>query len=396
MSVFNYKGRDSNGKKCSGWTEADSPKSARAALAEKGILTTSLTEASASGRKINAKTRASLYNELGVLLSSGFNLDQAASLLLSETSDKSLAAILPVLREAIRNGASLSGAIAQTAADIPSFEKSALETAENSGLQGQMLVTLSQFLDAEAVTRDKIKSALTYPIAVLVMATGLLSLMVYVILPKAAEMFMQFGDSLPATSKALAVWAPKIMTVVFAAVIIFAIAVIHIRKKAKTDINTSIRLEKFQLSLPVLKKLQPQLWAMRFAGTMALLMKAGVAPQSAIEVSGAATGSAWTASLSKDAAVNVKNGAPLSKAITDITPVSRHLTEWIRIGESSGNLREMLEQASARCRQSYETALAKLLGIFEPALIVAVGVIVLLIALTVIRPMLELAKSVAG
>lgn len=396
MSVFTYKGRDANGKKCTGWTEADSPKSARATLAEQGILTTSLTESSALLRKISAQTRSSLYNELGVLLSSGFNLEQAATLLINETSNDTLASILPVLREAIRNGASLSAAISQTAIDIPSFEKSALETAENSGLQGQMLVTLSKFLDAEAATKDKIKSALTYPLAVLALATGLLSLMVYVILPKAAEMFMQFGDSLPAGSRALAAWAPKVMTVLFVIAALTAVTVVRIRKKAKSDIATAVRLEKFQLSVPFLKKLQPQLWAMRFAGTMSLLMKAGVAPQSAIEVSGAATGSAWTAALAKEAAENVKNGEPLSKAITEISPVSRLLAEWIRIGETSGNLREMLEQASARCRQSYETSLAKLLGVFEPALIVAVGVVVLLIALTVIRPMLELAKAAAG
>lgn len=396
MSIFTYKGRDKNGKSCSGWTEADTPKSARAALAEQGVLTTSLTEVSSVTRKTGLKTRSTLYNELGVLLASGFNIEQATSLLIGETSDPSLASFLPVLREAIRNGATLSGAIAQTLADIPAFEKSALETAENSGIQGPMLITLSKFLDAESATKEKITSALTYPLAVLVLAIGLLSLMVYVILPKASEMFMQFGDSLPAASKALVLWAPKIMTAVFVAIAILTAAVLQIRKKAKNNLSTAVRLEKFLFKVPFIKELLPQLWAMRFSGTMSLLMKAGVTPQSAIEVSGAATGSSWTDLLAKEAATKVKNGESLSKAVGGITPISHHLTEWVRIGETSGNLRDMLEQASARYRQSYETTLAKLLGLLEPALIVTVGIVVLIIALAVLRPMLELARSVTG
>lgn len=396
MSVFSYKGLDSSGRKCTGLTEADSPKSARALLAARGILTEKLDRVTPSHRKVPAASRSLLYNDLGVLLNAGFNLEQAVSLLIGETSDACLASLLPVLRESIRNGASLSAAVCETIPSIPPFEKNALETAENSGLQGQMLLTLSGFLDAESATRDKIRSALTYPLAVLVLATGLLSLMVYVILPKASDMFMQFGDSLPASSRALALWAPRFMTAFLVIAVVAALAAAKVSALAKKSVPVAVRMEKLKLSVPVIGKLLPRLWAMRFAGTMSLLMKAGVAPQSAIEVSGTATGSAYVSGLAKEAAAEVRSGMPLSKAVTMITPLSANLTEWFRLGETSGNLREMLEHASARFRQSYEASLARLVGIIEPALIVVVGIVVLMIALTVIRPMLELARSVAG
>ena len=92
----------------------------------------------------------------------------------------------------------------------------------------------------------------------------------------------------------------------------------------------------------------------------------------------------------------MKNGLTLSKAIAELGPVAPHLTEWIRVGESSGSLQKMLAEASSRCRQSYETALTRTLGLLEPILIVGVGIVVLLIAGTVLRPMLDLARSAAG
>jgi len=100
--------------------------------------------------------------------------------------------------------------------------------------------------------------------------------------------------------------------------------------------------------------------------------------------------------LGTEAAAAVRQGGSLSSALADLPPLAPHLAEWVRVGESAGNLKEMLDQAAMRCRQGYEGHLTRLLGLMEPALILIVGLAVLLIAYTVLKPMLDLARAAAG
>ncbi len=394
MSIYAYRGRDAEGRRRKGWTEAESPKAARAALAAQGILTESVEEASTAAR-LSPADRARFYNETGVLLSAGFTLEQALGLLSAEGDAAEASPFLLSVRDLIRNGASLSRAMVAANPGLPPFERTALETAEESGLQGTMLVSLSQFIESEQVVSDRIKAALAYPAAVLALALGLLSLMVFVILPKATSLFAQFGDSVPAGARLLSTWGPRVILFLLVAVIAGIVGVLHLRSRARADEDTAIRISRATLRLPLLRHLLPLLWSQRFSGTMSLLVQAGVAPQSTLAAAGAATGSAWVASLARYAAEEVRNGRPLSAALASIPPVAPHLAEWVRIGESSGSLAKMLDQASARCRQAYEASLTRLLGFLEPALILAVGIVVLVVALAVLRPMLDLARSAA-
>ena len=395
MGIFFYTGRDAAGKRRKGWKEADTPKAARIALQSEGVYAEKIKPATASMR-LPAALRARFYNEAGVLLSAGFTLEQSLGLLLGENPSQQQAAFLLSLRDAIRNGTPLSQAMVDLIPALPAFERTALETAEEAGLQGQMLVQLSEFIESEGDVADRIRAALSYPIAVLVLATAMLSLMVYVVLPRATGVFSQFGDALPASAKFLSLWGPRLMTLFLATLLVGGFVVWHMVRKARADSAAAIRLERFTLTLPIARHVIPLLWSQRFAGTMALLVNAGVTPQAAIAAAGTATGSLWLSSLSTTASENVRNGCPLSKAIASMTPVAPYLTEWIRVGERAGSLRKMLEQAAARCRHGYETKLSRFLGLLEPALIIGVGVVVLVVAVTVLRPMLQLAKSAAG
>ena len=395
MSLYTYTGRDAEGRRRTGWTEADTPKAARAALADQGILTEAIETARPPSR-VSAAERAAFYNALGVLLDAGFPLEQAFGMLIGEAGEGRGAALPLHLRGLIRDGASLSDALVTLIPSLPAYERTALRASEEAGFQGGMLQQLAEFIESERAVGERIRGALAYPLAVLLMATALLAFMVYVVLPRAVDVFSKVGDALPASARRLAEWGPRGMTLFLALLGLAAVAAAWLRTRARTDTATAIGIEKLLCRLPVSRRTLPLLWAHRFAGTMSLLVGAGVVPQSALAVSGAATGSAWLASLSEGAAAEVKAGATLRRAAERLTPIAPHVSEWISVGESSGSLGKMLGQASARCRQAYETALARFLGLLEPALIVAVGVVVLIVTVSVLGPMLQLARSAAG
>ena len=395
MSIYAYKGRGADGRRRAGWVEAASPKEARAALSAAGVFTESVEPAGPPSR-IPTATRARLYGELGVLLDAGFPLERAFGLLIGESGEGPGAALLLHLRDLVRNGASLSDALTATIPTLPQFERTALRAAEEAGFQGGMLQALSAFIESERAVAERIRGALTYPLAVLALAAGLLSFMVYVVLPRAMDVFSRVGDALPRSARILAEWGPRGMTLFLVLLAAGAIAAAWLRARARTDAATAAAVEKALARLPVAGRTLPLLWTHRFAGTMALLVDAGVAPQSALAVSGAATGSAWLAALAEKAAADVRAGATLSAAAASLGPIAPHIAEWMKVGESSGSLGKMLGQASVRCRQAYETSLARFLGLLEPALIVAVGAVVLAITVSVLGPMLQLARTAAG
>ena len=395
MSLYAYRGRGPDGRRRTGVTEADSPKAARAALAESGVLTESLEPARPPSR-VSAAERASFYSALGVLLDAGFSLEQAFGLLIGEAG-AGADAVLPLhLRGLVRDGVSLSEALVTLLPSLPAFERTALRASEEAGFQGGMLQSLAEFIESERKVSERIRAALAYPLAVLVLATGLLAFMVYVVLPRAIDVFSKIGDNLPRPARLLAEWGPRGMTLFIALLAGAGLGALWLRSRARTDAKTATGVEKVLARLPLTRRTLPLLWAHRFAGTMSLLVGAGVAPQSAIAVSGAATGSAWLAGLAEKAAGDVKSGATLFQAAQTLEPIAPHVAEWMKVGESAGSLGKMLEQASARCRQAYETALARFLALLEPALILAVGVVVLFVTVSVLGPMLQLARTAAS
>lgn len=386
MSVYDYIGRDNAGRLKQGYIEAETPKAARIALQGQGIVTQSLKPASVAG-SFNTDTRARFYGEVGMLLSSGFTIEQALNLLIDESKDNSAAPLL-ILKSRVLSGETLSSAIASIVNHLPGFEKAALIAAEETGTQGQMLTKLSEFLEADKSVKERVRSALIYPCLVLVLAFGLMALMTFVILPKALAMFPK--GAAPKSATILATVAPAVMLITILVVLAIATTITILAMRARKGGKDAMLYERFLLKLPLANKLLPLLWASRFAGTMGLLLKAGLTPQSAVAPSGSATGSELITKLASSASEDVVNGIPLSKAISFITPIAPHLAAWIGVGEKAGSLGEMLSKASDRARAEYEKILTRALSLLEPTLIAAVGAIVLILALAVIRPMLDL------
>lgn len=386
MSLFAYTGRDALDRARRGVVEADSPKAARAALQREGIVTDRLAPAALKG-KFGKEVRARFYGEAGMLLKAGFTLSQALDMLIGETSGNDAVA-LAALKERIVAGDSLSKAVSSLALRLPGFEDAALKTAEETGVQGDMLLRLSEFIEADRAVRERIRAAMTYPAAVLVLAVALLSLMVFVVLPKAAVLFP--GGTMPASAAFMVRFGPILMGAAIAVLAGGAAAVAFLAARARRGGTDAMRYERFLLALPLARRLLPLLWTSRFALTMGLLLDAGLTPQAAVAPAGSATGSETVAALAASAANDVKNGLPLSKAVAFIAPVAPHLATWVSVGEKSGALASLLPQAAARARGEYEKILSGALALLEPALVAAVGAVVLFVALSVIRPMLAL------
>lgn len=385
MAVFRYSGTDGGGRR-DGYVEAGSPKEARRILEGQGIVAEDL-ETPSFGRTATAAWRARFYESLGMLVKSGFPMAGALRFLADDAAGAARGATLSVL-DSILGGATLETAMTALSGGLPPFEKAALEIADRTGAQGEMLVRLSAFMESDRRVREKVRSALAYPAAVFCFALLLLGVVAFAILPRAAALFP--GEEIPRSVKTLRIAAPVVLGAILAVAALAARFAARLSRRSRRGGADALRDERLLLALPVARRLVPQLWASRYAGTMALLLDAGLAPQAALAPAGSATGSALVAVASETAAEKVRGGASLAEAISLIAPLAPHLSAWIAVGEKTGALAELLRRASDRAADEYEKGLRRALSLLEPALVAAVGVLVLAVALSVLGPMLDL------
>ncbi len=392
MSVFAYKGRDARGRTVGGHVEAASAKEARAALHARGILAEKVFRPSFDGAFDDA-LRAKFYEDVGMLLKSGFTIGDALAVLAEENSGKAAGALLEI-RSRVMDGETLSGAVAAIVPHLPSFEGATLRAGEESGAQGDLLVKLAEFINADRGVRDRMRTALFYPGVVIAMTTLLIVVLVTVVLPAGAAMFPE-GEA-PSLLRLLPQILPAAIGIVLAVALALAAASLFGAKSAAKTGAAAFRRDRLLLSIPLVRRAMALLWASRFSGTMALFLKAGFTPQSAIAPAGEATGSESVASLAAEAAKDVADGLSLSQAVASMGPLAPILSAWFGIGERTGSLDDALDKAAQRTRSEYERLVLRAVGILEPALIGFAGLIVLLVALGVVKPILELTTKGLG
>ena len=396
MSVYSYEGSDASGVRARGFIEAPGVKEARTALVARGVTPYRLSPA-ASAARLPAAARADLYRELGALLVAGFPLERALGLLIDEEgADLRRAGLLASLRDRVRGGASLSGALEAACPGLPDFEIATLDASGRTGAQGAALDRLAAHLDERRETDARLRAALSYPCFVFCAGLALASLMLFGVVPRAVALLERAGNGVPASAAAMASGGRTFLAALFALLGAGAAAAAFARWRGRRDAAFAARVERLVFLIPVFGRLRARLWSLRFAQTMGMMLQAGETAVAALPLAALSTGSAWIAGEGAAQADRVRNGASLSDAVRAIPPVAPFLAEWIRIGESSGDLQGMLAQAAKRCRMAYDRALARLLGIVEPALILLVGLLVLAVALSVLAPMLDLALHAAG
>lgn len=392
MRTYKYNGFDHKGKPKYGLVEAVSIKDAREKLIANGILAerVSLCE---SKYNVPADERSTIYRELGVMLNAGVPLAKALDMLIhSETTPYKH--VLGMSRDKVRDGASLSEAFFDSFKNIGEFEIAIIKAGEHSGQLGSMLDSLATFMTEEECLRQRTKNAFVYPLVILVAGILVASLMLGFLVPRTGEMLVTYGIPLPwltrfviATQQIIARWG-------LIAVVVTFFVFIQLKRKWQTDKNFRTKYEKLLLRTPFVGKGVMVLANLRFSITLPVLVRAGVPLSDAMLLAGNATGIKWIAQLVESSAEMVKRGTTLAEALSTIPPFADTLPRWVEVGEASGELAKMLERASEKFKLQWERYIATFMGLLEPVLMFIIGGFVLIIALSVLLPIISLSKAI--
>ncbi|UGS90682.1 type II secretion system inner membrane protein GspF [Ralstonia wenshanensis] len=402
MPAFRYEAADATGKTDKGVIEADSARQARTLLRARG-LTPLLVDAlgaqatkrggSSFGKRLSAQENALVTRQLASLLVAGLPLDEALAALADQAERAYVGELLAAIRAEVVGGSSLSVALAQYPKDFPDIYRALVSAGEHSGNLGLVLSRLADYIESRNALTSKIKLAFTYPAIVTVVAFAIVIFLLSYVVPQVVSVFANTKQKLP-TLTIIMLWLSDFVRNWgwLAAIVLAAIGVL-IRNLLK---QPALRLSwhKWLLTAPLFGKLVRGYNTARFASTLAILTSAGVPILRGLQAAGETLNNVALKTNVEDASTRVREGTSLARALAAQNQFPPVLVHLIRSGEATGNLPAMLERAAQGEAQELERRTLFLTGLLEPALILTMGVVVLLIVLAVLMPIIEINQLV--
>lgn len=415
MARFQYTAMDGNGKEKKGVIEAENEQEASAQLKQQGLFPTSLTASKAAARgkggaakaggfgmgmpKIPRKDLTTTTRQLATLLQAGLPLVRAIRTLERQAKGQrpQLNKVLGNLADQVEGGATFSEALAAHPKSFNKLYVSMVRAGEASGAMEVVLVRLAEFMEKAARIAGKVKSAMMYPLSVLVIAGSITAGLMIFIVPKFAKMFDEMlpGEGLP-TITLLVVNISNIMAnhalVFITGVVIFVIA---FRLLLKTKPG-AYAFDWVALKCPPFNALVIRSVSARFCRTLGTLMASGVAVLQALQIVKDTAGNELVGRAIQDVHDAVKEGEGMTKPLEESKVFPLMLCSMVEVGEETGALPDMLNRVAGVYEEEVDRAVEGLTSMIEPLMIVFLAVVVGGIVIAMFAPMVKMIDKLGG
>jgi len=394
MSAFRWEAVDGQGRMKQGVLEADTPRAARDQLRSGGLTPTAIAAAGRrsdgfAGIRLPAPMLAMTTRQLATLTMSGMPLDQALAAVAEQADDARAAKLAGNLRTHVTAGESLPAALARYPRAFSPLYRGLVGAGAETGRLAEVLARLADYLEAREALRQKVVLALIYPMVVTVIAFAVIGVLLVYVVPQVVSVYQQSRQTLPWLTQALIALSAFFratgwlwLGVLAVAAIAFAVALRRVAFRA--------RWHAFLLRLPVIGRLFRSLDTARFASTLAILVASGAPLLRSLDAAAEVVRMLPLRTAAGTAAGLVREGVALSRALREQRVFPPVLVHLVANGEQSGRLAPMLERADEELERDAERRLAWLAALLQPALIVVMGAIVLVLVLAVMLPIVSM------
>lgn len=400
MAGFRYLAYDTHGKPSKGVLEADSAKSARAQLRADGLTPHTVEPIAGSGAMGRLATPAlsqgavtRLVRSLASLIAAGLPVDEALSALIEQAESDRERNVLAQIRGDVVAGAPLSSAMSKLPRMFAPMTVALVSAGEASGKLAHVLERLALHMEARHAAASRIGVALVYPVIVLIVALAVTGLLLAYVVPQVAQVFVGAKTALPWLTRMLIATGAIVRDYGWWLLAALVIAAVALKSFAGTAAGRAT-LHGLWLRLPFAGRLARSFDTARFASTLAILSGGGVPILKALETARDVLQLQPLQVAATQATERVRGGVPLSRALAEQKAFPPVLVRLVGAGESTGDLAGSLDRAA---REQEAQALARLqtvAAIAEPAIILGVGLLVLLIVLGVLLPIFDLNRLV--
>jgi type IV pilus assembly protein PilC len=407
MPVYQYKGRAGDGKAVSGTQEAGSASEVAVLLGRQGIYVTDIIEGGARGPgnlnfsfsflkerlnqgspKVKLEELARFSRELSTLINAGITLISSLNISLEQTDSKALKNALAGVVKRLEEGNPLADSLSNYPQIFPEIFISMVEAGELGGVLDEVLNRLSEHLEREHEIKEKVKSAMTYPVMVIAFALVAVLVLMTFVLPKLINVIIGMGVPLPLPTRilmAVSNWSVQYWYLIPVLIFIIGISL----KSIKANPRGRELLDKLTLKVPIFGGIIKKVIITRFCRTLGTLLKGGVPIIHALEVVKKASGNSMISAAVTEAQERVRNGEELSKPLESCGVFPPMVTKMIAVGEETGALDTLLERVGGYYEKEVNIVVGRLSSILEPVLIVFLGVVIGFIILSVMLPMIS-------
>lgn len=405
MPRFTYKATNQQGKVVSGTIESTNKNSAAASLSKQGLkpITLQLDSGTKKGRgfhpfkqKVKPKDLVIFTRQLSTMVSAGVPLLRALTTLQTQAENKTMREVLAGVVKEVEAGVSLGDAFARYPQVFSDIYINMVRAGETAGILDDILKRLASQVEKNASIRKRVKSAMTYPIVLLVITVvAFFGLMLFVI-PRIGAIIKDLSDNkaeLPLVTQVMLSMSDFMVTYWYIILGAIALTVFGVRRYLKTPTGKLV-FHQLVLKTPVLKTLITKIAVARFARTFASLIGAGVSVLEALKVTGRAIGNKVFEQELTKAAEAVENGKELSKAIEGSSLFPPIVSQMLAVGEETGQTDTVLVKVADFYEEEVDALIEGLSSIIEPVMIVIMGGMVGLIAASVMGPISSLTKNI--
>ena len=404
MAVYDYQAIAADGKRTTGVITADSARAARKELRLRQLSPLNVTEsrkakskAAVSGhdQKLSRGSLVVATRQLALLVKSGTPVEEAIGSVAAEAEKPAMRKVFMGVRSAITDGYSVSEALNSAPRAFPSFYRAVVSAGQSSGRLDEVLERLAAHLEKSRKMRNKILSALIYPIVLSVIALLVVALLMVFVVPAIVEQFDTLGQDLPWLTDAVIGVSGFLRQWGLALVIVIVAAGWASRRAMRAPVAKEAR-DRLILSLPVIGNLARGVAAASFARTFATLSSSGAPVPECLAAARNANGNAVFRKAVANVRRKVEEGSTFARAMRSEAVFPPMLLHMLSSGERGGDLAGMMGRAADYLEDEFDNAATVALGLLEPIMIVFLASIVALIVLSIMLPILQINTFAIG
>lgn len=376
MKKFSYVATDVNGKTVRGQEMAEDYMELQQKLKERNLYCTKYRDLGANDAgdvkyKFKTKEVSFISRQLASMTGAGLSLVRALFILQDQEENKKAKAVLLDIYEEVQKGKSFSDVLAGKPGVFPDLFVSMVAAGEASGTLDQMLNRLSDHFANSNKTANKAKSALVYPVVLLVLLVAVIILLFAAVLPQFGSMMDE--EDMSTLSRALMAFSDSLINYWYVYIIVVVAIVVTFWFLLKTP-STRLKMDEILLKTPKIGKLVATMYTGTFARNMSNLYGAGLQMVDCIEKSINVVGNSYVKQQFKEVVSNIKLGESMSKSIEKTGIFEGMFTSMIFVGEESGTLDTILSKVADYYDEEADSAITKLVGLMEPLMIIIMGV----------------------
>lgn len=333
--------------------------------------------------------------QLALLLESGTDIVRSLELIKSHATSRSMTRVLGDMVDDLRAGNSFSGALAKHPRAFPTIYQKMMAVAEHTGGFEILLRQLADYMDKEQTTAKKLKQAMTYPTIVMVVAAIVIGVMFTIVLPPIISMFTNLGADLPVITRAL-IAVVNLSTQYGLYVLLGLLIFVLLGLLFSQSPAGRYQRDRLLLRLPVMGRLLQVTELSRCCRNMALLFRAGLPLPEIIDLTAETSNNRVLARALESVEQQMLKGEGLAQPMTENPFFLPLMVEMAKVGEETGNIDGTLMTVAETYEVEADDRTRSLLGMIEPALTVAMGLLVAFIALSIFMPIYGMLGSIAG